>query len=194
MTTSKLTAKQDAFCREYTIDLNATQAAIRAGYSKKTAHASGRENLHKPTIAAKIAEVKEIQANRCDLTAERVLKEIMSIAMLDPVHLFDKDGRLVPIANMPEEVRRAIGGLDIHETYTGGRGGADDKPPELTAIKKIKLIDKIRALEMLGRHLALFVDLKKVDHTMNEERLRVGPTEEQLRKAKERIIRESSEG
>lgn len=70
-----LTPKQEAFVREYLIDLNATQAAIRAGYSEKTAHVIGHENLSKPEIAAAIAEAKTERAEKCGIDAAWVLRE-----------------------------------------------------------------------------------------------------------------------
>ena len=72
---TKLTAKQDLFCHEYMKDLNATQAAIRAGYSVKTAKEGGYENLTKPHIAEKIAELKAQSFKRCEIDADYVLRE-----------------------------------------------------------------------------------------------------------------------
>ena len=76
MTKSKLTARQAMFVSEFSLDGNATQAAIRAGYSAKTAKAIGTENLAKPAIAAAIAEARAKQFARNDITADRVLGEI----------------------------------------------------------------------------------------------------------------------
>lgn len=76
----KLTGKQDRFVEEYLIDLNATQAAIRAGYSEKTAAEIGFENLRKPQIAEVIAKSRQKTANKLEITRERVLEEIASIA------------------------------------------------------------------------------------------------------------------
>lgn len=71
-----LTAKQQAFVREYLIDLNATQAAIRAGYSAKTAGAIGEENLRKPEITAAVQEAMDARAQRTEITADYVLETI----------------------------------------------------------------------------------------------------------------------
>lgn len=76
----KLTDKQSAFCEEYMIDLNATQAAIRAGYSKHTSHAIGQENLSKPIIASRITELKEKRSKSTEVTAERVVAELALLA------------------------------------------------------------------------------------------------------------------
>ena len=82
MAERKLTSKQEAFVQEYLVDLNATQAAIRAGYSEHTAHATGHENLKKPEIEAAIAEAKEKRANRVELTADMVLEGLLKEAKL----------------------------------------------------------------------------------------------------------------
>lgn len=76
---AKLTAKQEIFCREYIIDLNATQAAIRAGYSKKTANRIASENLSKLDIQRKIQELQQERAERTEITQDRVLKELAGI-------------------------------------------------------------------------------------------------------------------
>lgn len=76
MATPKLTPKQLMFCKEYLIDLNATQACIRAGYSEKTANRIGAENLSKPVIKEEIDRLKAIREKKVELTAEKVLKDI----------------------------------------------------------------------------------------------------------------------
>lgn len=76
---AKLTAKQERFCTEYIIDLNATQAAIRAGYSVKTANRIASENLSKLDIQRKIQELQQERAERTEITQDRVLKELAGI-------------------------------------------------------------------------------------------------------------------
>ena len=76
MPTPDLTDKQKIFCKEYLVDLNATRACIRAGYSKKTARAIGCENLTKPYIHNEIQRLKGIREKKVGLTAEKVLKDI----------------------------------------------------------------------------------------------------------------------
>jgi len=79
----ELTAKQQAFVREYLVDLNATQAAIRAGYSKRTAYRTGADNLKKPQIAAAVDKAKEKRAERTELTQEFVIEGLRGIATDD---------------------------------------------------------------------------------------------------------------
>ena len=80
---TELTPKQRAFVREYLIDLNATQAAIRAGYSEKAARSVAAENLTKPNIASAIDAAMKLRAERTDITADRVLKELAKIGFAD---------------------------------------------------------------------------------------------------------------
>ena len=82
--TAKLTAKQQRFCEEYVVDMNATQAAIRAGYSKNSASVIGSENLGKPNVVQCIAELKKALSESTAIRAERVLEEIASIAFSTP--------------------------------------------------------------------------------------------------------------
>lgn len=150
-----LTAKQELFVNEYLIDLNATQAAIRSGYSKNTASEIGYENLRKPQIIEAIKVANAERALEAKVTPAMVLKELAKIAFVDIRKAFDENGHLLSIPDMPEDIARAIAGVDL-STYTDKDGNN-----ELT--KKIKLIDKKGSLELLGKHLKLFTD--KVEHT-----------------------------
>lgn len=149
----KLTAKQAAFVDEYLIDLNATQAAIRAGYSENTASETGYENLRKPQIAEAIKEAQDKRSERTEITQDMVVKELARIAFLDIRQAFDEEGKLLPIKDMPEDVARAIGGMDVVTTLNGS---GEDAVLEL--LKKVKIIDKKGALELLGKHLKMFTD------------------------------------
>ena len=85
-----LTPKQEAFVREYMIDLNATQAAIRAGYSERTANRIGAENLSKPVIQAEIQEQRKAAEEKCIVTVEWILSEIAKIAQDEEVRTADR--------------------------------------------------------------------------------------------------------
>ena len=91
-----LTAKQERFVEEYLIDLNATRAAIRAGYSERTAAAVGHENLRKPKIADAIAGAKEGRSERTKIDADWVLSRLADEAEADLADLYDEDGALRP--------------------------------------------------------------------------------------------------
>lgn len=152
-----MTPKQKAFVREYLVDLNATQAAIRSGYSQKTAHATGWENLRKPEIEEALLAAHQARATRTEITQNRVLEEITHAAFLDPLDLFREDGTLKPLSEMPEASRRAIAGLEVEEIYSGT--GKDRK--WIGYLKKIKLVSKEGMVTLAGRHLAMFTDNTK---------------------------------
>ncbi len=148
----KLTPKQDKFCQEYMIDLNATQAAIRAGYSKKTAAIIGFENLRKPNIQARLSELNKKRQEETGITARKVLIEAGRIAFADVGLAFDDDGCVLPIKEIPDEVRKAISGFEAMEVYEGT--GKDRK--FVGYIKKVKFWSKDKQIEHLFRHLDLF--------------------------------------
>lgn len=154
-------AKREAFVREYLIDLNSTQAAIRAGFSAKTAAQAGHRLFTKVEIRTAIDDAIAARAEKTGLTAELIIAELLHIARVDIGALYDDTGALKPIHDIPEAARRAIGGIDMDELWEGQ--GADREQVGIT--KKVKLLDKIRALELLGKHLKLFVD--RMDVTSN---------------------------
>ena len=156
---AKLTKKQELFVKEYLIDLNATQAAIRAGYSKKTSYSIGEENLKKPVIAAAIQEAMNNRATRIEITADRVLEEIAKLAFFDPRKFFNSDGSPIPIQSLDDDTAMALSGIDVLEEYVGT--GKDRVFIGYT--KKFKLADKKASLELLGKHLKLFTDKVEID-------------------------------
>lgn len=135
-----MTPKQDAFVREYLIDLNATQAAIRAGYSKNTAHATGHENLSKPEIANAIQAAMDSRAERTEITADYVLttihETIERCKQAKPVTTRNGEPVLVetPDGNMAQ-------------AYVFDSGAV------------------LKGAELLGKHLKLFTDKVDVDHS-----------------------------
>lgn len=154
---STFTNKQEMFIKEYLIDLNATQAAIRAGYSEKTASQQGERLLRNVQVSAAIQEAMNKRSNKLEITAERVLQEIAKLAFYDPRNFFDDDGRIKPISELDDNTAMALGGIETLHKIIG-----DDKDG-MAVVTKIKLVDKGQNLERLGRHLKLFTD--KVEHT-----------------------------
>lgn len=149
----KLTDKQKLFCHEYMVDLNATQAAIRAGYSPNTASVIGSENLSKPNIQEYIANLKNKKLEKVDISAERVLQELGKLAFYNVKQLYDDDGRPLSITDLDDNTAAAICGIDICTQGNQEIGYAE--------VTKIKLSDKKGALEQLGRYHKLFTD--KID-------------------------------
>lgn len=173
---SKLNPKQERFCLEYIVDLNATQAAIRSGYSVKSAKAIGSEHLTKPDIQARIEELKGAREKRTEITADTVLQELLLLAKVDLSRAYGDDGKLLPIKQIPEDVRRAIAGIEVFEEYEGH--GKDKEYVGDTV--KVKFWDKTRSLEMLGRHLKLFTDVIKHEGLENR-------SDEELKKRLEEL-------
>lgn len=144
MSARKLSPKQAAFVTEYLIDLNATQAAIRAGYSEKTAYRIGSELLQKTSVREAIEKAQAKRTERTEITADRVVTELAKIAFADPRDLMEwgqnglvlKDCRIIPDA-------AAAAVAEVSE----GKDGM-----------KLKKLDKLKALELLGRHLGMFTD------------------------------------
>jgi phage terminase small subunit len=151
-----VTARQQRFISEYLTDLNATQAAIRAGYSAKTAAEMGAENLRKPQIAAAIAAGKAQQLEKADLSAARVLEEYRRLGFSDLGAIFDDAGRLKSLKELPPEVRAAIASVKVtKKNLTAGDGITED-------VVEVRLWDKTRALESLAKHFSLLVDRVEV--------------------------------
>lgn len=145
-----LTPKQQMFVKEYLIDLNATQAAIRAGYSANTAYSIGQENLKKPEIVQAIQEAMEKREKRTEITAERVLMELAKIAFSDLNQFVEvnEDGKIIV---KPSNQIDGTVLSEISESVTqNGR------------TRKVKLHDKMKALELIGRHLAMFTDKQEI--------------------------------
>jgi phage terminase small subunit len=153
-----LTDKQKRFCDEYLIDLNATQAAIRAGYSKKTAYAIGEENLRKPEIVAEIQVCMKRLSERTEISQEKVLNELAKIGFFDIRKLLDTQGNPIPLHELDDHTAAAIAGLDILEEYDGT--GKDRI--FVGYVKKYKIADKRAALVDIGKHIGMFVERKEV--------------------------------
>ena len=141
---AKLTPKQQRFVEEYLVDLNATQAAIRAGYSLKTAYRIGAENLRKPQIAAAIQSAMEKRSSRTAVSQDRVVLELARIAFIDPTKVINFSRGTI-LDNLSEDDRAALSGVKVKDGL-------------YTTEREVKLLDKLRALELLGKHLGMFTD------------------------------------
>ncbi len=156
--TSQLTDKQQRFVEEYLIDLNATQAAIRAGYSEESARSIGCENLTKPDIQSAIAESRAMLSIAAQVTQERVLREYAKLAFLDIRKAFDDEGNLRPIHELDDDTAAAISGIEIDVKSTE----VDGTTLNSSRIHKLKLSDKKAALDSIGRHLGMFTDKTEI--------------------------------
>lgn len=164
-----LNAKQQRFVGEYMIDLNASQAAIRAGYSQKTAGAVGHELLKKPEIAEAVAAMQQERARRMNISADRVLQELSRIAFFDPRKLLNENGTPKQMAELDDDTAAALAGMDVSEIYDG----VGASRVTIGTTKKVKVADKVAALGLAMRHLGMLTDKIEVrDVTPRADRLR----------------------
>lgn len=146
----KLTAKQELFCKEYLIDLNATQAAIRSGYSEKTAAKIGSENLIKPDIQSMIQMLFDERAERVELDSDYVLENLRKTYELDICDILTDDMKsFKPIKQWPKQWRISISGVDL---LTAANSEGENVE---SIIKKIKWPDKVNVLEKIGKHVKI---------------------------------------
>lgn len=141
----KLTPKQERFVDEYLTDLNASQAAIRAGYSKKTAGRQAIELLNKTHIAAEISARKKQIADDTGITRNRIIHEMARLAFFNIKGLVDSDGNPKSIHELTDDVAAAINGIDI--TVIGS------PESQVGKVRKYKVPDKNKALENLAKIL-----------------------------------------
>lgn len=147
-----MTDKQKTFCEEYLIDLNATQAAIRAGYSVATASEQASRLLGNVNVQREIERLKAERSRRTGITADRVLQELARIGFVNPMDVIDPDDATVH-ANANADDMAAIASVKVK--VIPGKNGDDGFERE------VRLHDKVKALELMGKHLGMFTD--KVD-------------------------------
>lgn len=154
----KLNAKQQLFVSAYLADKNATQAAIKAGYSKKTAYSQGARLLSNVGISRAIQIGMNKQIKKFEVTTDMVVQGLAAAAELDVLDLYNEDGTLKPISEIPEHIRKNIVGIDTVEEYEGyGR----NKKWVGTA-KKVRFEDRTKSRELLGKFQKMFVDVKEI--------------------------------
>ena len=149
-----LTPKQQRFVDEYLIDLNATQAAIRAGYSEKTAYRTGADNLKKPQIKQAVEVAQSGREKRTEITADRVLEGLAAVAFGDLRTLFSDTGALISPSDLPDAAAKMLAGIEV-STVSRGEGDVEH-------VAKVKTNDRLKALELLGKHLGMFVDRREL--------------------------------
>ena len=147
-----LNPRQQRFVDEYLIDLNGTQAAIRAGYSPSSANEIASENLTKPNIKAAVDIARANQQARTGINADRVLREAARVAFFDPRKLFGDDGAPLGFHSIDADSAAAISGIEVVEVWEGT--GKDRV--FVGHLKKYRLSDKNPAIDKLMRHLGLY--------------------------------------
>lgn len=160
-----LTDKQSKFVDEYLVDLNATQAAIRAGYSHRSAGTIAAELMANPEIKTALDAAKADLRKRTEVTQERVVAELAKLAFSnieDFTHLTTDGDPVIDLTKADRDQFAAITEITT-EDFTDGRG----KDARDVKRVKIKLADKRAALVDLGKHLGMFVDRSQVEHNVN---------------------------
>lgn len=159
----KLTPSQLRFVQEYAKDGNATQAAIRCGISERSAATMGSRWLKLEAVQEALKPIAKAVQEKAEVDASTILRELLNIATFDIADVFEDDGTPKPLSMIPEKARRAIAGMDVEVLRRKGEG--DDGPYERSQahVAKVRMLDKIRAAELLGKHLKLFTDRVQVD-------------------------------
>lgn len=154
-----LTGKQQRFVTEYMVDRAPKAAAIRAGYAPKNADVAAARMLALPSIRGEVDKLVRIERERTGVSVERILKNIQRIAEADLRLAFFPDGTLKPIHDIPADVALAMSSIETDDIIMpNGR--------KVGLTRKIKFWDKTKALELLGKHLAMFTD--NVRHTADD--------------------------
>jgi phage terminase small subunit len=180
MPNGHLTPRQQRFVDEYLVDLNGTQAAIRAGYAAGSADVTAARQLAKPAVQAAIQTEQAVRAARVGVRADHVIRELALLAYSDIGQILDFSGetpRLRPASEIPESARRTISSVKVRR-YLEGRG-EEAREVEVT---EFKLWDKLSALEKLGKHLGMFVERHRIEGNLTvqivEELADVDPPED----------------
>ncbi|KIQ60188.1 terminase small subunit [Pseudomonas fluorescens] len=172
---AELTGKRARFVDEYLIDLNATQAALRAGYSEKTAYSQGQRLLKDVEVQAQLQKRMQDRQQRTEINADYVLKRLVEIDQLDVVDILDNTGNFKPVLDWPKVWRQTLSGMDVQEMMSGDIE---------SVIRKIKWPDKLKNLELLGKHVNVnaFRDQVSVDVNVS--------LSERMAKARERASKD----
>mgnify|MGYP003659941065 CR=1 FL=1 len=164
-----LTPKQERFCHEYLIDLNATQAAVRALYSVDSASEQGSRLLGKLKVQELIYKLNQVRIEETKINANFVLTQLHAIANSNVKDMFDESGMCLPIKQIPDCIAKTIQSFDVEERVV-----EDPETGEVRAMTKtikVKLWSKDKSLENLGKHLKLFTDKMEVSASMTLENI-----------------------
>ena len=167
-----LTAQQQRFVEEYLLDLNATQAAIRAGYSARTAEQQGSRLLRNVKVSQAIETAQAARVKRTEIDADWVLRRLVAEADADLADLYDSEGGLKPVHDWPEIWRKGlVAGMDVEEVRSEG--------VVIAHIRKVKLSDRLKRLELIGKHVNVQAFREQV-HQTGAIALTVSPEDAEL--------------
>jgi phage terminase small subunit len=151
----KAQEKRRLFVHEYLVDLNGAAAARRAGYAEANAKVQASNLLADPRIQQAIQAAMQERAQRTDISADRVLRELSRLAFFDARRLYDSDGAPLPLQQLDNDTAAAVVGLD--------RVAIGNEQVGFGEVHKIKLADKLGALTLIGRHLGMWNDKLNVN-------------------------------
>jgi phage terminase small subunit len=165
-----LSPKQQRFIKEYLIDLNGTQAAIRAGYSKKTANEQAARLLANVSIQQRLKEEMDTRCERIERTADDVVRALWRMAELDIADYLDvaEGGEVCakPFDQLPEGASKYIDKIKERRTI---KESNDGKHTMMFSNIEYELPDKMKAYELLGRHHGIFKDKVDLNHNIDKE-------------------------
>ena len=166
-----LTPKQKLFVDEYLIDLNATQAAIRAGYRQSNAEQMGYQLLQKTSVSDAIKTAMAERSRRTGINQDRILTELACIALVNPAKVVNFDEATIREDALPEDLA-AVASVKVKRfpTKDGGEG----------IEREIKFWDKTKALDLAGRHLGMFKDKLEVSGTLETEKTKLDDLIQQM--------------
>ncbi|SEN68264.1 terminase small subunit [Halomonas caseinilytica] len=182
MPTSKgaveLTPRQSRFVDEYLKDLNAAQAYQRAGYKAKgnAAETNAARLLRNAQVQQAIQERKAQRSERTKVDADYVLHRLVEIDQMDVADILADDGSILPVREWPQSWRRTLSGLDVAELWDG----QGDEREQIGLLKKIKWPDKVKNLELLGKHVDVQAWRERHDHSSEDGSMTPKPTTIQL--------------
>jgi len=161
-----MTEQKKRFCDEYIIDLNRTQAALRAGYSKKTAYSQGQRLLKDVEIQARIDKINKNREKRTQITADMVIKELSNVAFISESDFYHDNGVVKLLSELTTEQKRALQSFGFKSIPIGDG--------EYLDVPVFKAQDKMKALEMLGKHFGIF----EKDNSQKQDLIIIGDTKD----------------
>lgn len=167
-----LTPKQQLFVEEYLIDLNATQAAIRAGYSPNNADKIGSELLGKTRVSEAIKIAMAERSRRTGINQDRILAELAKIALVNPARVVNFDEATIREDALPEDLA-AVASVEVKRFPTKDGEGIE---------REVKFHDKNKALDLAGRHLGMFKDRLELSGGLETEKTKLDDLIQQMRK------------
>lgn len=135
--------RRERFCEEYLLDLNGTGAAIRAGFSRKTAYSQAHRLLKNVEVSERIEELQSDRSDRLQITADMVVQELWALYQADLRQLFSPEGALLPPSEFPDDVARVVAAMSRRQTSRGD-------------YYSLRFVDRLRLIELLGRHTGAF--------------------------------------